>query len=89
VGTLTVYAQAIAETMVKTLQIACDSGDLTRQGIMNAAEKLTNFAPSVVLQGISITLSKTDHSALQQLLPVEIQADGTLKPLTTAPLSGE
>lgn len=89
VGTLSVYAQAMAETMVKTLQIACDNGDMTRQGIMNAAESLTDFRPTVILPGISITITKTDHAALQDLLPVEVQADGTLKALTDKPISGE
>ncbi|MEK7248753.1 MAG: ABC transporter substrate-binding protein [Chloroflexota bacterium] len=89
VGSLSVYAQAIAETTVKTLQTACDNGDLTRAGIMAAAESLDGFAPSVILPGISITLSKTDHLALQQLMPVEIQADGTLKALADEPISSE
>lgn len=88
VGTLTVFAQAVAETMVHTLQLACQNGDMTRQGIMNAAEQINGFAPSVLLPGISITVSKTDHAALQQLVPVQIQTDGTLKALVTAPISG-
>lgn len=88
VGSLSVYAQAVAETMVKTLEIACDNGDLTRQGIMDAAESITDFTPSVILPGITVDLSKTDHSALQQLMPVEVQADGTLKNLADAPIAG-
>jgi branched-chain amino acid transport system substrate-binding protein len=86
VGTLTVYAQAIAETAVHTLEIACENGDLTRQGIMDAAESIDGFHPSTLLEGIDITLSSDDHSAIQALTPIEIQADGTLKPLVDAPI---
>ncbi len=87
VGTLTVYAQAIAETAVETLQIACDNGDMTRAGIMAAAESITDFHPSVLLEGINLSLSDTDHAAIQSLIPVEIQSDGTLLPLVDEPIT--
>lgn len=86
VGTLTVYAQAIAETAVETLEIACDSGDMTRAGIMAAAESVTDFHPSIMLEGINLTMSDTDHAAIQSLIPIEIQADGVLKPLVDEPI---
>ncbi len=86
VGTLTVYAQAIAETAVETLEIACDSGDMTRAGIMAAAESITDFHPSIMLEGINLTISDTDHAAIQSLIPIEIQADGVLKPLVDEPI---
>lgn len=86
VGTLTVYAQAIGETVVHTLEIACENGDMTRAGILAAAESIQDFHPSVLLEGINISLSSTDHSAIQSLLPVQIQADGTLEPLVDAPI---
>ncbi len=86
VGTLTVYAQAIAETAVETLEIACDSGDMTRAGIMAAAESVTDFHPSIMLEGINLTISDTDHAAIQSLIPIEIQADGVLKPLVDEPI---
>jgi hypothetical protein len=89
VGTLTIYAQAIAETVVHTLEIACENGDLTRAGIMEAAESVEGFHPSVLLEGIDLTLGDDDHSAIQALQPVEIQADGTLSPLTDAPVEAE
>ena len=86
VGTLTVYAQAIAETAVETLEIACDSGDMTRAGVMAAAESITDFHPSIMLEGINLTISDTDHAAIQSLIPVEIQSDGVLKPLVDEPI---
>ncbi len=87
VGNLTVYAQAIAETAVETLEIACDNGDMTRAGIMAAAESVTDFHPSIMLAGINLTMSDTDHAAIQSLIPVEIQADGVLEPLVDEPIS--
>ncbi|HEY5640476.1 MAG TPA: ABC transporter substrate-binding protein [Dehalococcoidia bacterium] len=87
VGTLTVYAQAIAETAVETLEIACDNGDMTRAGIMAAAESIDGFHPSTMLEGINLSLSDTDHAAIQSLIPVEIQSDGTLLPLVDEPIT--
>ena len=88
-STLSVYAQSLAELVVETLQVACDSGDMTRAGVMAAAESIEGFAPSVLLPGIEINTSATDHFAIQALLPVEIQADGVLKPLADEPISVE
>jgi ABC-type branched-subunit amino acid transport system substrate-binding protein len=89
VGSLTVYAQALAETVVQALEIACENGDLTRQGIMDAAESIGGFHPSTLLEGIDITLGDDDHSAVQSLLPVQVQADGTLEPLADAPIEAD
>ncbi len=88
-STLSVYAQSLAELAVETLQVACDSGDMTRAGVMAAAESIESFAASLLLPGIEINTSATDHLALQALLPTEIQADGTLKPLADEPISVE
>lgn len=88
-STLSVYAQSLAETMEETLRIACKNNDMTRAGVMKAAESLKGFHPSLLLPGIEINTSKTDHFAVQALLPVEIQADGKLKPLTAEPISVE
>lgn len=89
VGNLSVYGQSLAETAVETLNAACDSGDMTRAGVLAAAESLSDFAPSLVLPGISITLSADDHYAIQALVPVEIQEDGTLLALADEPISVE
>jgi ABC-type branched-subunit amino acid transport system substrate-binding protein len=89
VGTLTIYAQALAETVVQTLEIACENGDLTRNGILEAAESVEGFHPSVLLEGIDVTLGPGDHSAIQSLQPVQVQQDGTLTQLTEAPVGAE
>lgn len=86
VGNLSVYAQAIAETAVETLEIACDNGDMTRAGVMAAAESIEGFHPTTMAEGVNLTLSDTDHAAIQSLIPIEIQSDGVLKPLADAPI---
>jgi len=59
------YGQALAETVVKVLSDTC--GDLTREGLMRAAESLRGFHASVLLEGIDINLSPSDHYAVQAL----------------------
>jgi ABC-type branched-subunit amino acid transport system substrate-binding protein len=59
------YGQALAETVVKVLSDTC--GDLTREGLMRAAESLRGFHPSVLLEGIDVNLSPSDHYAVQAL----------------------
>ena len=86
VGNLTVYAQAIGETVVETFEIACNNGDMTRAGVMTAAESIDGFHPTVMLEGIDLTMSDTDHAAIQSLIPIEIQADGVLLPLVDEPI---
>jgi branched-chain amino acid transport system substrate-binding protein len=81
VAQLTVYGQSLAEITVETLQRACESGDMTRAGILAAAETIDGYRSSVLFEGIEINLSEEDHIALQALVPVEIQADGTLATL--------
>ena len=59
------YGQALAETMVKALGDTCD--DLSRESLVRAAESLRGFHPSVLLQGIDVNLSPSDHYAVQAL----------------------
>ena len=59
------YGQALAETVVKVLSDTC--GDLTREGLIRAAESLRGFHPSVLLEGIDVNLSPSDHYAVQAL----------------------
>lgn len=79
VTTLSVYGQALAETVVEALSRACS--DLSRQGVLSAAESISGFAPSLLLPGISIRLGPTDHRAIETLQPVRIESDGVLTPL--------
>jgi branched-chain amino acid transport system substrate-binding protein len=59
------YGQALAETLVRVLSDACD--ELSREGLIRAAESLRDFHPSVLLEGIDVNLSPSDHYAVQAL----------------------
>jgi branched-chain amino acid transport system substrate-binding protein len=75
-STLSVYGQSIAEAIVAVLRSSCNN--LTRPGLMQAAESLTSFRSSLMLPGITMTLSHTDHRAIQSLQPVKIGGDGSV-----------
>jgi ABC-type branched-subunit amino acid transport system substrate-binding protein len=81
VAQLTIYGQSLAEIAVETLQRACDNGDMTRAGVLAAAESLEGYRSSVLFEGIDINLSENDHIAIEALVPVQVQADGTLQTL--------
>jgi hypothetical protein len=81
VAQLTIYGQSLAEIAVETLQRACDDGDMTRAGVLAAAESLDGYVSSVLFEGITINLSDEDHIAIEALVPVQVQADGTLQTL--------
>lgn len=85
-STLTVYGQSLAETVVEALKRACDK--LDRKGLLEAAESIKGFAPSVALPGIKIDLGPKDHRAFETLQVVQVQADGSLKNLG-APISAQ
>lgn len=76
VSALSVYGQTLAETVIEALSKSCDN--LNRPGLMKGAESIQGFAPSLILPGIKINLSATDHYAIQALQPVKVAADGTL-----------
>jgi ABC-type branched-subunit amino acid transport system substrate-binding protein len=62
-GVFSVYAQLTAELMVEALSRTCDN--LTRQGLMDAVESLRDYRSDLLLEGVTITLSDTDHYTLQ------------------------
>jgi hypothetical protein len=72
---------------VHTLEIACENGDLTRQGIREAAESVEEYHPSLLIEGVNLTLGADDHRAIQSLMPVKFNLDGTLEELADAPVS--
>ena len=69
---LTIYGQYIAELMVETLERA--GPELTREGLIAAAESITDFQCSVCL--FSINLSATDHDPAQAGIMSRVDADG-------------
>ena len=58
---LTLYAQYVAELMVETLRIAGQA--LTREGLVDAAESITDWTCSVCL--FPVTLGPDDHDPAQ------------------------
>jgi hypothetical protein len=75
-SSLTIYGQSLAEAIIAVLEHSCTN--LTRLGLMTAAESLTGFHSSLMLPGVSLTLSHTDHRSIQILQPVKIDVDGSV-----------
>lgn len=75
-SSLSVYGQSLAEVTMATLRASCN--DLTRAGLMKAAESLKGFHSSLMLDGIDVNLSHEDHRAIQSLQPVQIDVDGSV-----------
>ena len=60
-----VYGYAIAQTMVKVLEMCGD--DLTRENVMRQAADMKDFKPDTLLPGISINTSPGDFAPITQL----------------------
>jgi branched-chain amino acid transport system substrate-binding protein len=58
-----VYAQVVAETAVEILKRSCDN--LTREGLMDALHSLKDFHSDLMLDGVNVSFSETDHTGLQ------------------------
>jgi branched-chain amino acid transport system substrate-binding protein len=69
----TVYAHSLGEVAVEILSSTCDN--LTREGLMNATESLTDFHSDLLLDGINISFGPDDHTAIGngRLLKVVVQ----------------
>jgi branched-chain amino acid transport system substrate-binding protein len=59
----TIYAQALAEVAVEALSRSCDN--LTREGLMDAVESIEDWHSELLIDGVNITFSDTDHTAFQ------------------------
>jgi branched-chain amino acid transport system substrate-binding protein len=78
VSSLSVYGQSLAELIVETLSRTCN--DLTREGLMTAAESISEFSSTLMWPDVQANLSDTDHRAIQSLQPIVIHADSTVTP---------
>jgi branched-chain amino acid transport system substrate-binding protein len=58
----TIYAQSLGEVAVEILGRICDN--LTREGLMDATESLTEYHSDLLLEGINITFGPDDHTAI-------------------------
>jgi len=59
----TIYAQALAEVAVEVLSRSCDN--LTREGLMDALESIKDWHGDLLIDGVNISFSDTDHTAFQ------------------------
>jgi len=59
----TMYAQILGELAVDILGRSCDN--LTREGVMEAVESTKDFHSDLMLDGVNISFSPTDHVAYQ------------------------
>ena len=72
----TVYAQTVGELAVEALSRTCDN--LTREGLLDAVESLTDYHSDLFLDEVSISLSDTDHRVLEDgvMLRAVVDEDG-------------
>jgi len=72
----TVYAQALVETAVEILNRTC--GNLTREGLMDAVHSLKDFQSDLMLDGVNVSFSPTDHTGLQtgRMLKATVDENG-------------
>jgi ABC-type branched-subunit amino acid transport system substrate-binding protein len=68
------YGQAVAELTVEVLSRTCDN--LTRQGLMDTVESLRDYRSDLLLDGVTVTMSETDHLAIEQMTPVKVMEVG-------------
>ncbi len=66
-GNFTIVGQLAGELTVEALTRACNNNNLTRQGLMDAVHSFQNYQSDLMLPGITITLSPTDHLAIEAM----------------------
>jgi branched-chain amino acid transport system substrate-binding protein len=59
----TLFGQTVAEVAVEALKRSCDN--LTRDGFMEALESIEDFHSDLMLDGVNVSFSDTDHIGLQ------------------------
>lgn len=58
-----IYGQSLGELTVDILSRTCDN--LTREGLLKAVESTTDWHTDLLQDGVNITYSETDHTAIQ------------------------
>jgi branched-chain amino acid transport system substrate-binding protein len=69
----TIYGQILGEMAVDILSRSCD--DLTREGLMEAVESTKDFHSNLLLDGVNMSFSPTDHVAFQSSRYLEVKID--------------
>jgi branched-chain amino acid transport system substrate-binding protein len=69
----TIFGQTVAEVAVEALKKSCDN--LTREGLMEALESIEGFHSDLMLDGVNVSFSDTDHIGLQtgRMLRVSVE----------------
>jgi branched-chain amino acid transport system substrate-binding protein len=74
-GNLSILGQEAASLTVEALRRSCDN--LTRQGLMDAVHSFQDYRSDLMLPGITISLSPTDHLAFEAMRMLKVTvADG-------------
>ena len=73
----TMYAQILGEIAVDILSRSCDN--LTREGLMEAVESTKDFHSPLMLDGVNISFSPTDHVGFQSSRYLEVKVDANGK----------
>ena len=69
----TIYAQILGELAVEILSRSCDN--LTREGVMEAAESIKDWHSDLALDGVNFSFSPTDHVAYQSSIFMKATVD--------------
>jgi branched-chain amino acid transport system substrate-binding protein len=70
-GNYTIVGQIAAELTVEALRRSCDN--LTPEGLMDAVHSFQDYQSDLMLPGITITLSETDHLPIEQMGMMQVQ----------------
>jgi branched-chain amino acid transport system substrate-binding protein len=70
-GSLTIVGQLAGELTVAALRATCDN--LTGEGLMDAVHSFQDYQADLMLPGITITLSETDHLPIEQMRMMQVQ----------------
>jgi len=73
----TMYAQILGELAVDILNRSCDN--LTREGLMEAVESTKDWHSDLMLDGVNISFSPTDHVGFQSSRYLEAKVDANGK----------
>lgn len=73
-STLPIYAYAAAQTMEHVLREAGDN--LTRENVMSVASNLKDFRPDILLPGVTMNTSPTDHLPIEEMQVMVFKGEG-------------
>jgi len=63
----------VGEATVAVLKEACRRGDMTRAGVLKAAESLGRVESGLILPGVEVTIGPYDHKAIEQLAIISVK----------------